>query len=110
MSYKLGNIMLDDAPFCFQTPCRSWSTTSKTQFMEMNTHSIPKCCRFMFIPNHQVLQYMDKWATQLSLLIYNKKISFSCFWLWMCKVVNCCKCFNNAQWRHFSCGDIKNVL
>ncbi len=96
VSYKLGYIMLDDAPFCFQTQCKSWSTTSKTWFIEVILHPVPKCCKFLLIPDHWVLWFMEKWATQLPLLIYNKKNSFSCFQLWVCKVIGCCRCFNNV--------------
>ncbi len=79
VSYKLGNIMLDDAPFCFQTPCKSWSTTNNTLFIEMIMHLVSKCCRFLLVPNRWVLQYVEKQTTQLPLLIYNKKTFFSCF-------------------------------
>jgi hypothetical protein len=68
---QTSNIMLDDAPFRFQTPCKSWSTTIKMQFVEVILHRIPKCCNFLLIPDHQVLWYMEKRARQLLFFIYN---------------------------------------
>ncbi len=110
VSYKLGSIVLDDASFCFQTPSRSWSTTNMMRFAKVILHPISKCCKFLPICNHQVLWYVEKQATQLPLLIYNQFFSFSCFQLWVCKVIGCCRCFNNAQWCHFAHNNLRKVL
>ncbi len=79
VSYKLGNIMFDDAPFCFHTPCKSWSTTNKTQIVEVILHPIPKCCRILFIIDHQVLWYGEMSNTTTTLHLQHFFFPFLAF-------------------------------
>jgi hypothetical protein len=77
VSYKLGNITLDDASFYFQSPCKSWSTTSKTQFVKMILQLVPNCCNFFaYSRSPSFVICGETGNTNVALHLQQKKIIF----------------------------------
>lgn len=75
-THKLGDIVFNHSPFCFQTSCLPICTCWRLIFVVLLLQPIPECFHFLSTTNHKVLQNMEIQLAKLVVFVNKEAFPF----------------------------------